>query len=191
MSTNWRISTFNGVLLAAYFIPTWTIVAFKIVISPMHGLYERANLGCAVHQRSSSFGGAGHRSLRLAAGARQARRRRHSSRCSWCSSPRASIRKAGGCDEALGSRCSAASSASPAWCWPRRSARPRRCGCTRPNCCCCSAAPSCWRSNVQLRRDASAMRRRRVEANGRLAGVSLVSMDARRHSAPYSERQLR
>ena len=31
MSTNWRISSFNGALLAAYFIPTWTIVAFKII----------------------------------------------------------------------------------------------------------------------------------------------------------------
>jgi hypothetical protein len=41
MSTDWRISSFNGALLAAYFIPTWTIVAFKIIISPIHGLYER------------------------------------------------------------------------------------------------------------------------------------------------------
>jgi hypothetical protein len=44
MSTNWRISSFNGALLAAYFIPTWTIVAFKIMISPIHGLYERPNI---------------------------------------------------------------------------------------------------------------------------------------------------
>ena len=44
MSTNWRISSFNGALLAAYFIPTWTIVAFKIMISPIHGLYERPNV---------------------------------------------------------------------------------------------------------------------------------------------------
>ena len=29
MSTNWRISSFNGVLLAAYFIPTWTIIALQ------------------------------------------------------------------------------------------------------------------------------------------------------------------
>jgi hypothetical protein len=43
-STNWRISSFNGALLAAYFIPTWTIVAFKIMISPIHGLYERPNI---------------------------------------------------------------------------------------------------------------------------------------------------
>ncbi len=44
MSTNWRISSFNGALLAAYFIPTWTLVAFKIMISPIHGLYERPNI---------------------------------------------------------------------------------------------------------------------------------------------------
>ena len=44
MSTNWRISSFNGALLAAYFIPTWTIVAFRIMVSPVHGLYERPNI---------------------------------------------------------------------------------------------------------------------------------------------------
>jgi hypothetical protein len=48
MSTNWRISSFNGALLAAYFIPTWTIVAFKIMISPIHGLYERPNISVAI-----------------------------------------------------------------------------------------------------------------------------------------------
>ena len=48
MSNNWRISSFNGALLAAYFIPTWTIVAFKIMISPIHGLYERPNISVAL-----------------------------------------------------------------------------------------------------------------------------------------------
>jgi hypothetical protein len=48
MSTNWRISTFNGALLAAYFIPTWAIVAFKIMVSPIHGLYERPNVAVAL-----------------------------------------------------------------------------------------------------------------------------------------------
>jgi hypothetical protein len=43
-STNWRISSFNGALLAAYFIPTWTIVAFRIMVSPVHALYERPNI---------------------------------------------------------------------------------------------------------------------------------------------------
>jgi hypothetical protein len=44
MSTNWRISSFNGALLAAYFIPTWTMVAFNIMVSPIHALYERPNI---------------------------------------------------------------------------------------------------------------------------------------------------
>src|ERR1700694_1344537 len=48
MSTNWRISSFNGALLAAYFIPPWTIVAFKIMVSPIHGLYERPNIAVAL-----------------------------------------------------------------------------------------------------------------------------------------------
>jgi hypothetical protein len=48
MSTNWRISSFNGVLLAAYFIPTWTIIAFRIMVSPIHGLYERSNISMAL-----------------------------------------------------------------------------------------------------------------------------------------------
>ena len=48
MSTSWRISTFNGALLAAYFIPTWTTVALRIMISPIHGLYERPNIAVAL-----------------------------------------------------------------------------------------------------------------------------------------------
>lgn len=44
MKTDWRISTFNGALLAAYFIPTWTIIAFRIMISPIHGMYDRPNI---------------------------------------------------------------------------------------------------------------------------------------------------
>lgn len=44
MSTNWRISSFNGALLAAYFVPTWTVVAFNIGVSPVHALYERPNI---------------------------------------------------------------------------------------------------------------------------------------------------
>ena len=44
MSTNWRIGSFNAALLAAYFIPTWAMVAFKIMVSPIHGLYERPNI---------------------------------------------------------------------------------------------------------------------------------------------------
>jgi len=46
--SNWRISSFNGALLAAYFIPSWTIIAFRIIVSPIHGLYERPNISLAL-----------------------------------------------------------------------------------------------------------------------------------------------
>src|SRR5450759_3568952 len=102
MSTNWRISSFNGALLAAYFIPTWTIVAFKIMISPIHGLFERPNISVALFISDH---------LQLAAMA--------TVRVAWLLAlgkltvvaffaiflvliARASIRKTGGCDEALG-----------------------------------------------------------------------------------------
>jgi hypothetical protein len=45
---SWRISSFNGVLLAAYFIPAWTIVAFRIMTSPIQGLFERPNIAVAL-----------------------------------------------------------------------------------------------------------------------------------------------
>ena len=71
MSTDWRISSFNGALLAAYFIPTWTIVAFKIMISPIHGFYERPNISVALFVSDHlQLAGDGDGSLRLAAGAR-------------------------------------------------------------------------------------------------------------------------
>jgi hypothetical protein len=102
MSTNWRISSFNGALLAAYFIPTWTIIAFKIMISPIHGLYERPNISIALFISDH---------LQLAAVT--------TVRFAWLLAlgrltvvaffamflvfvARASIRKTGGCDEALG-----------------------------------------------------------------------------------------
>jgi len=47
MSTNWRISSFNGVLLAAYFIPTWTLIAFRMMVSPIHSFYEHPNIAIA------------------------------------------------------------------------------------------------------------------------------------------------
>ncbi|VIO76650.1 hypothetical protein [Bradyrhizobium ivorense] len=49
MSSNWRISSFNGALLAAYFIPVWTIIAFNIMVSPIHGLYERPSVSIALY----------------------------------------------------------------------------------------------------------------------------------------------
>jgi hypothetical protein len=48
MSKNWRIGSFNGVLLAAYFIPTWAIIAYRIMIAPVHGLYERPSVSVAL-----------------------------------------------------------------------------------------------------------------------------------------------
>ncbi len=101
MSTNWRISSFNGALLAAYFIPTWTIIAFKIMISPIHGLFERPNVSVALFV-SDHMQVAALTTVRLA----------------WLLAlgrltvvaffaiflaliVRASIRKAGGCNEAL------------------------------------------------------------------------------------------
>ena len=47
MSRNWRISTISGILLAAYFIPTWAIIAWRIMISPVQGLFERPNVSVA------------------------------------------------------------------------------------------------------------------------------------------------
>jgi hypothetical protein len=101
MSTNWRISSFNGALLAAYFIPAWTIVAFKIMISPIHGLYEQPSIAVALFVSDH---------LQLAAIS--------TVRMAWLLAlgrltvvaffaifavmlTRASIRKTGGCDEAL------------------------------------------------------------------------------------------
>lgn len=49
MAKDWRISTFNGVLLASYFIPSWTISAMKIWVSPIRGLYDRSNIGPAMY----------------------------------------------------------------------------------------------------------------------------------------------
>ena len=101
MKTDWRISTFNGALLAAYFIPAWTIVAFKIMISPVHGLYDRPNIAVAIFM--SDY-------LHLAS--------LSTARMAWLlalgkmtvvaffavfefSSTRAAVRRTGGCDEAL------------------------------------------------------------------------------------------
>ena len=101
MSTDWRISSFNGALLAAYFIPTWTIVAFRIMISPIHALYEQPNISVALFI-SDHMQLAGMTTVRFA----------------WLLAlgrltvaaffaifvvllTRASIRKTGGCDEAL------------------------------------------------------------------------------------------
>jgi hypothetical protein len=48
MAKNWRISSLSGALLAAYFIPVWTMIAFRIIVSPIHGLFERPNISLAL-----------------------------------------------------------------------------------------------------------------------------------------------
>lgn len=48
MMSHWRLSTFSGVLLSCYFIPVWAIAAFGIVMSPVHGLFERPNVAVAM-----------------------------------------------------------------------------------------------------------------------------------------------
>ena len=102
MFRNWRIGSVNGALLAAYFIPAWTIAAFKIVTSPIHGLYERPNISLALFV-SDHLQLSGMATVRVA----------------WLLAlgrmtvvaflavflvfiARASIRRSGGCDEALG-----------------------------------------------------------------------------------------
>ena len=45
---NWRLSCVNGVLLALYFIPVWTIIAFHIMVAPVQGLFERPNIAVAL-----------------------------------------------------------------------------------------------------------------------------------------------
>jgi hypothetical protein len=48
MNRNWRISSFSGLLLAAYFIPTWANIAYRIMVSPVQGLFERPNVSAAL-----------------------------------------------------------------------------------------------------------------------------------------------
>jgi hypothetical protein len=48
MARGWHITTVNGLLLALYFVPAWTVAAFKIVVFPIRGIYERANIGPAL-----------------------------------------------------------------------------------------------------------------------------------------------
>ncbi|MBY0381961.1 MAG: hypothetical protein K2W78_08605 [Xanthobacteraceae bacterium] len=52
---DWRISTFNGVLLAAYFVPTWTLAALKIAASPVSGFFDRSNIALAMFGSDQLF----------------------------------------------------------------------------------------------------------------------------------------
>ena len=47
--SNWRISSFGGVLLAGYFIPTWTTIVWHIVTSPVRGMFERPSVAVALY----------------------------------------------------------------------------------------------------------------------------------------------
>jgi hypothetical protein len=102
MAKNWRISSISGALLAIYFIPVWTMIAFRIMISPIHALYERPNISFALFA-SDHLQLAGMATVRFA----------------WLLAlgriivvaffalfllfiTRASIRRSGGCNEALG-----------------------------------------------------------------------------------------
>ncbi|MET3839286.1 hypothetical protein [Bradyrhizobium sp. OAE829] len=102
MAKHWRISSLSGALLAAYFIPAWTLIAFKIMVSPIHGLYDRPNISLALFVSDH---------LQLAGAA--------TVRFAWLLAlgrmtvvaffavflvfvTRAAIRKSGGCNEALG-----------------------------------------------------------------------------------------
>lgn len=46
--SNWRIGSFNGALLAAYFIPAWGMIAYNIMFAPVHALYELPNISAAL-----------------------------------------------------------------------------------------------------------------------------------------------
>ena len=101
MSTDWRISSFNGALLAAYFIPTWTIVAFRIMISPIHALYEQPNISVALFI-SDHMQLAGMTTVRFAWRLALGRLTVAAFFAIFVVLlTRASIRKTGGCDEAL------------------------------------------------------------------------------------------
>jgi hypothetical protein len=101
MSTNWRISSFNGALLAAYFIPTWSIIAFRIMVSPIHGFYERPNVSVAFYVSDYLHFGAPWmiRTAWLLALARLLVVAFFAIFLALLTRP--SIRKAGGCNEAL------------------------------------------------------------------------------------------
>jgi hypothetical protein len=101
MLKNWRLSSFNAALLAAYFIPTWSIIAFRIMVSPVRGLFERPNVSIALlvsdHLHLSGLETV--RAAWLLALARLTVVAFFAIFLVLISLPR--VRKAGGCDEAL------------------------------------------------------------------------------------------
>ena len=101
MKPDWRISTVNGALLAAYFIPTWTIVAFNIMVSPIHGMYDRPNIAVTLflNDHLNVFGLGNVRFAWLLALAKLTVVAFFAVFVVFTT--RASIRKSGDCDEAL------------------------------------------------------------------------------------------
>lgn len=45
---NWRIGSINGVVLAAYLVPVWGLVAYNIMFAPVHALYDQPNISAAL-----------------------------------------------------------------------------------------------------------------------------------------------
>ena len=101
MFKDWRLSSFNGALLAAYFVPVWTIIAFRIMLSPVHGLFERPSISFALFVGDTlQLSGMGTvRAAWLLALARLTVAAFFAIFLALISLPR--VRKAGGCDEAL------------------------------------------------------------------------------------------
>jgi hypothetical protein len=101
MFKNWRLSSVNGALLAAYFIPVWSVIAFRIMLSPVHGLFERPNISIALFVSDTlQLSGLGTvRAAWLLALARLMVAAFFAIFLLLISLPR--VRKAGGCDEAL------------------------------------------------------------------------------------------
>lgn len=98
---SWRISTFVGALVACYFIPTWSIYALRIMVSPIQGFYERSNISLALflndYLQLSSFGTV--RYAWLLAIAKLTVVAFFAVFLVFITQP--TIRKSGGCDEAL------------------------------------------------------------------------------------------
>jgi hypothetical protein len=102
MFKNWRLSSFNGAMLAAYFIPAWSLISFHIMLSPVHGLFERPSISVALFI-SDTLQISGMGTVRVAwllALSRLTVAAFFAIFLVLISLPR--VRKAGGCDEALG-----------------------------------------------------------------------------------------
>lgn len=99
---SWRISSFSGALLAAYFIPSWVLAAAAIIDAPIHGLYDRPSISVALFV-SDHLHLAGPSMVRLAWLLALARLTVAAFLAIFVVLlARPSIRLAGGCNEALG-----------------------------------------------------------------------------------------